>query len=194
MIYLNDHINDFDLEQALASVSPQRREQALRYRQERDRRLSVAAYRLLQHALLQEYGINELPQLVINHNGKPSLAGHKGIHFSLSHCREAVACIVGEHPVGIDVETYSHYSEEVAARVMSDEEISEINASVCPAEAFTRLWTMKESLFKLTGNDNDGDIAHMLDDISAYRFTTIVHGHYLCSTCELALPSQLTHS
>ena len=61
MIYLDDHIQDFDLQQALKEVSPQRRQYALRYRQERDQRLCVAAYRLLRHALLEEYGIDEPP-------------------------------------------------------------------------------------------------------------------------------------
>ena len=62
MIYIDDHIDDFDLQEALATVSAQRREQALRYRHERDRRLNVAAYRLLHRSLMTEYGINELPK------------------------------------------------------------------------------------------------------------------------------------
>ena len=57
MIYIDDHIHDFDLQEALETVSPQRRAQALRYRHERDQRLCIAAYRLLQQALLKEYGI-----------------------------------------------------------------------------------------------------------------------------------------
>ena len=110
MIYLDDHIWDFDLQQALAKVSPQRREYALRYRLERDQRLSVVAYRLLQRALLAEYGIEVAPQFHYDENGKPQLAGYPDVHFSLSHCREAVACVVSAQPVGIDIETIDHYS------------------------------------------------------------------------------------
>ena len=152
MIYLDDHIQDFDLQQALSEVSPQRRQYALRYRQERDQRLCVAAYRLLRHALL-------------------------------SHCHEAVACAVSDKPVGIDIETINHYSEEIATHVMSEAEMRQILTSPLPAEAFTRLWTMKESLYKLTGDDNNGDIRHMLDRMPPVTFETKVLPSYVCTVC-----------
>lgn len=183
MIYLDTSIDDFDLQQALSAVSEWRREQALRYRQERDRRLCVAAYRLLQRALRQEYGLEELPQFTYDQRGKPSLVGHPEVHFSLSHCRQAVACAVDARPVGIDVETLDHYTEEVAARTMSDSELRQIQSSPHPALSFTRLWTMKESLFKVSGDDGNGDIAHLLADVTGYRFTTIVHPDYVVTVC-----------
>ena len=183
MIYIDDHIDDFDLNEALAAVSQQRREYALRYRQERDQRLCLAAYRLLQRALTLEYGIDKMPVFVYDNKGKPLLQGHPDIHFSLSHCHEAVAVAVSDHPVGIDIETTGHYSAEVARRVMSDDEMREIEASAQPEVAFTRLWTMKESLYKLTGDDNGGDMAGMLSDISKYRFTTTVHPRFIYTAC-----------
>ena len=183
MIYIDDHIDDFDLREALAAVSQQRRDYALRYRQERDQRLCLAAYRLLQRALLLEYGINETPVFTYDSKGKPLLQGHPDIHFSLSHCHEAVAVAVSDRPVGIDIETTGHYSAEVARRVMNDDEMREIEASAQPEVAFTRLWTMKESLYKLTGDDNEGDTAHLLDKASRYRFATTVLPRCLCTVC-----------
>jgi len=184
VIYIDDHIGDFDLEQALQDVSRQRREHALRYRQERDRRCSVAVYKLLQRALLEEYGIDGKPVLALDENDKPQLADHPGIYCSMSHCRLAVACAVSDRPVGIDIEATDHYSEDVARHVMSEEEMKMITLSSRPEVTFTRLWTMKESLFKLTGDDRDGDIAHMLDEAGHYRFTTVVATGYLCTTCQ----------
>ena len=183
MIYIDDHIDDFDLQEALATVSAQRREQALRYRHERDRRLNVAAYRLLHRALMTEYGINELPQFTYDSNGKPALAGYPDIHFSMSHCRVAVACAVSDRPVGIDIETLDHYSEGVAARVMNDDEMRQILESPYPNVAFTRLWTMKESLFKLTGDDCGGDIARMLQESTRYCFTTVDYPQFIVTDC-----------
>jgi 4'-phosphopantetheinyl transferase len=190
VIHIDDHIWDFDLQEALSAVSPQRREQALRYRHERDQRLCVAAYRLLQQALMQEYGIDEAPRFDYNPQGKPLLIGHPDIHFSLSHCAMAVACVLSDQPVGIDIETIDHYSDEVAARVMSEDEMREIKASPCPATAFTRLWTMKESLFKLTGDDHGGDTAHMLNDADNYCFETVIHPSYIYTTCSTAIPDK----
>ena len=182
MIYIDENINGFDLQQALQEVTPQRREQALRYRNGRDQRLCVAAYKLLQRALQQEYGIEGQPELIHDKDGKPSLTDYPDIHVSLSHCRVAVACAVSDQPVGIDIETLDHYNEDIARRVMSAEEMRQITSAPEPAVAFTLLWTMKESLFKLTGNDNGGDIAHILKDADRYRFTTIVHPSYLYTT------------
>ena len=183
MIYYDDHIWDFDLQQALAEVSDQRREYALRYRQKRDQRLCVAAYRLLQRALRLEYGIDEAPEFIYDPHGKPVLQGHPDIHFSLSHCHGAVACAVSDHPVGIDIETTGHYTIDVARQVMNDGEIRQIEASAQPDVTFTRLWTMKESLYKLTGGDNDGDIRHMLDNVPPVSFETIVFPHGVCTLC-----------
>ena len=183
MIYIDENIDGFDLDEALAAVSPQRREYALRYRQERDQRLCLAAYRLLQRALLLEYGIEELPMFIYEEGCKPMLQGHPDIHFSLSHCREAVAVAVSNRPIGIDIETTAHYSPEVVRRVMNDDEMMKIKASSRPDVAFTRLWTMKESLYKLTGNDNDGDTTGMLANASQYCFTTTVHPRYIYTAC-----------
>ena len=60
MIYLNDHIYDFDLETALGELSEQRRQQALRYRHELGQRTCVAAYLLLRQGLREEYDIDQL--------------------------------------------------------------------------------------------------------------------------------------
>ena len=190
MIYIDDHIWDFDLQQALEQVSPQRREYALRYRHERDQRLCLAAYRLLLRALRLEYGIDEAPVFIHDAYGKPILQGYPDIHFSLSHCHEAVACAVSDYPVGIDIETTEHFSIEVARQVMNDEEIKQIEASVKPDVAFTRLWTMKESLFKLTGGVGGSDPVHLLDDITRYRFDTVIHPSYIYTICSTSIPDR----
>lgn len=184
MIYVDDHIWDFDLQAALATVSPQRREHALRYRHERDQRLSVAAYRLLQQTLKQEYGIDEAPLFIHDDNGKPLLQDHPDIHFSLSHCHEAVACAVSSRPIGIDVETLDHYSPELACQVMNEEELQQILSSADPAIAFTRLWTMKESYYKLTGDTASSNIPHLLDNAEGYHFGTISYPRYIVTHCQ----------
>ena len=47
MIYVNDHIFDFDLPAALEKLSAQRRGQALRFRHELGQRTCAAAYLLM---------------------------------------------------------------------------------------------------------------------------------------------------
>ena len=151
MMYVDDHLWDFDLATALQEISAQRREQALRYRHELGQRQCVLAYLLLKRALREEYGITDNPVFIYGKHGKPVLADYPDIHFSLSHCREAVACAVSSRPVGIDVESVRPLKESLVRYTMSETEQQAIFGAENPALMFTRLWTMKEAILKQTG-------------------------------------------
>ena len=60
-ILVSENIGDFDLKAALAEISEQRREQALKFRYEQGQRLCVLAYLLLKQALREVYGITDNP-------------------------------------------------------------------------------------------------------------------------------------
>ena len=98
-ILLSENIWDFDLEAVLAEISPQRREQALKFKYELGQRLCVLAYRLLQQGLREAYGITEPPVFEYNEHGKPAIIGHPDIHFNLSHCKQAAVCVISDRPV-----------------------------------------------------------------------------------------------
>lgn len=186
MVYIDEHIDDFDLQAALAELSEQRRQQALRFRFEHGQRTCALAYLLLRRALREEFGIDEQPLFDYGEHGKPVLVSHPDIHFNLSHCREAVACVVSRRPVGIDVESVSHYKESVACYTMNDEELAMIKAAERPEAAFIRLWTMKEARLKLTGEGITDDLKTALADSARYRFTTterLTH-NYIYTVCE----------
>lgn len=182
-VYLCQDIYGFDLQQALARVSGQRRQQALRYRQERDRRLCVAAYRLLQLALQRQYGIGEPPQFTYTSKGKPLLAGHRHIHCSLSHCQSAAAVAVSDHPVGIDIETIRPVKVEFLRYVMNESELNRIFNASQPEMEFTKLWTMKESMLKLTGIGISNNMKPVLEHTEKVRFETLFNpsGRYICT-------------
>jgi len=174
MLYIDDHIWDFDLEAALLELSPERREQALRYRHELGRRQCALAYLLLKRALHEGYGITGNPRFNYGEHGKPLLADYPDIHFSLSHCREAVACAVSDRPVGIDVESIGRYREQLAAYTMSEDERVAIAAAASPEVAFTRLWTMKEALLKCSGQGIVDGLKTVLEGVDENLFTTVV--------------------
>lgn len=174
MVYIDDHIWDFDLEAALLELSPERREQALRYRHELGRRQCALAYLLLKRALHDGYGITGNPRFNYGEHGKPLLADYPDIHFSLSHCREAVACAVSDRPVGIDVESIGRYREQLAAYTMSEDERAAIAAAASPEVAFTRLWTMKEALLKCSGQGIVDGLKTVLEGVDENLFTTVV--------------------
>lgn len=188
MVYVDDHLWDFDLDASLAAISEERREQALRFKHELGQRQCVLAYLLLKRALRTEYGITENPVFCYGEHGKPLLADHPGIHFNLSHCREAVACAVSDRTVGIDVESVGRYRESLVRYTMSGQEQQAILGADNPALTFTRLWTMKEARLKLTGEGIGHDMATVLDDTS-FHYETVVSadGRYVYSLCESVL-------
>ena len=186
MVYIDDHINDFDLQAALATISVQRREQAMKFKFEQGQRTCVLAYLLLKRALREEYGLRENPVFDYGEHGKPFIVGHPDIHFNLSHCHEAVACVVADHPVGIDVESVREYKDGVVEYTMNPQELALIAAAERPDAAFVRLWTMKEARLKLTGEGITNDIKQALADSHRYRFTTVerLDHNYIYTVCE----------
>lgn len=172
MIYLNDHLFDFDLDAALLELSEQRRQLALRYRHELGRRTCAAAYLLLCEGLRKEHGITEKPVFEFGEHGKPSIVGRPDLHFSLSHCREAAICVLSDRPVGIDIESVGRYNERLVRYTMNDEEMTQILASNRPDIAFTRLWTQKEAVLKCTGEGIGNDLKNVLKNFRESSPTT----------------------
>ncbi len=185
MLYLNEHLQDFDLDDALSQLSEQRREQAMRFKYEMGRRTCAAAYLLLCQGLEKEYGITEKPIFDYGEHGKPFIVGHPDIHFNLSHCREAAVCYVSDRPVGIDVESPRNFSDSLLAYTMNAHEQDIVRQSDNPALAFIRLWTMKEALLKLTGEGINDHIRDVLDrtDVNIQTFVN-ADKRYVYSVCQ----------
>ena len=161
LLYIED-ISDSDVEQFIAQLPQWRREQALAFKHQQGRKECALAYILLRHALREEFGIDEDVEFEYSEHGKPSLRGRSDIYFNMSHCRQAVACIVGTTPVGIDVECKGRYKEQLARHVMNEEELSQIASSTDRDTVFTRLWTQKEAILKLTGEGVSSDMKNTI--------------------------------
>ncbi len=158
-----DKVTADDIEHYMTFLSPQRQEKAMSYRHELGRKQCVLAYITLRHALSKEYGIRTAPVFTIRSHGKPELADHIGIHFSLSHCRTAVACAVSGHLIGVDIENVRPAKEAVIKYSMNEDETNQILSSDNPDLEFTKLWTRKECLVKLTGEGINDDMKNLLD-------------------------------
>ena len=153
MVYIFDRLDQYTdevYEKHLSSLPIWRREKALQYKKLDDRKRSVLAFVLLQCALRDEYGITEIPEFVYNEFGKPSLP-NLPIHFSLSHCKDAVACAVSDHNIGIDVESIVPYNPDVARRVCTADELKMLEQSSNKDVEFIKLWTVKEAISKYEG-------------------------------------------
>ena len=153
MVYIFDRLDQYTdeaYEKHLSSLPAWRRKKALQYKKLDDRKRSVLAFVLLQRALREEYGITEIPEFVYNEFGKPSLP-NLPIHFSLSHCKDAVTCAVSDHNIGIDVESIVPYNPDVARRVCTADELKMLEQSSNKDVEFIKLWTVKEAISKYEG-------------------------------------------
>ena len=143
----------------------------------------MLAYQLLKQGLCEEYGITDNPILEYNEHGKPSIVGHPEIYFNLSHCKEAVACVISNHPIGIDVETIREPKDSLVRYTMNEAEIREIDLSENPVSSFIRLWTMKEATAKLLGTGITHDVKGLIDT-TKYKYTTVDRQRYTYTVCE----------
>lgn len=181
MVYLNDQVDAFDIDLALARVSVQRREQALKFRHENGRRLSLAVYLLLMDGLREEYGIIEPPFFSYTLEGKPFIAEHPDIHFSFSHSGNVALCALGDQPVGADVEVPRKITPSLVSYTMNDLELEQINASPDPVMQFLFFWTRKEALLKLTAEGIRNNMKNVLEETDNYCFETIQTEKYIYS-------------
>ena len=98
---LNDHIQDMKsehLQQVLAFLPSWRRERVLAYKQESRQMESALAYIELSRALALR-GLQDIkPHFEFNEHGKPYLPTYPNLHFSISHCSQAVGCVLSEMP------------------------------------------------------------------------------------------------
>lgn len=165
MLCINDHIADLGEEQTeklINSLPEWRREHALRYKHLQGRRECAAGYIELLRGLRLRFGIEGMPTFTFNEHGKPFLKEHPDVHFSISHCKEAVGCYVSDRPCGLDIEHIRKAKEDLVRHTMSPQEADEIFASPFPDIVFTRLWTQKEAVLKLAGTGIVDDLHGVL--------------------------------
>lgn len=166
ILCINDHVADLSeaqTERLIASLPEWRRETALRFKHLQGRRECAVGYIELLRGLRIRFGINGLPAFDYNEHGKPYLPEHPDIHFSISHCKEAVGCLISDRPCGLDIERIRPTKEDLIRHTMSPKEAESILAAPCPDVVFTRLWTQKEAVLKLLGTGIIDDLHHVLE-------------------------------
>lgn len=129
---------------------PEREQEIAACKNERVRREKYAVWKLLQHALGASYGYDaEALQFFKSPGGKWKC---DECELSLSHSGKAVAVALSRSPIGVDVEAVRPpLADSALQKVFSDEEIRLLHAAPESDRAalFTRMWTEKESIFKM---------------------------------------------
>lgn len=125
-----------------------RKQKIIKCKQLQARKQSAGAGLLLGY-ILKEYGLADA-EIKFGSNGKPEI---EGIFFNLSHSKNMVICVVSDKSVGCDIELICKAPEKVADRFFSEAEQSHLSqySGEEKNKEFYRLWTMKESYMKMTG-------------------------------------------
>ena len=133
----------------LMEMLPKERQQKIQRRLQKKARVQSLGAGLLLNAVLPKYKVQP-DALFRNEHGKPEIPG---VHFNLSHSGDLVVCAVSEKPVGCDVEKLRKAPERFAGHFFCENERNYLKAAADDKydETFFRLWTLKESYMKMTG-------------------------------------------
>lgn len=147
---------DDSVDEWLKYFSAERREKILAYRFNADRNRTLWAELLARHVVAEKFSCPfEKVHVYRDATGRPHIA-ELPVEISLSHAGSWVACSVGEVQSGVDVEVDSADAIDIAERFFlprEHEKIISLNENL-RGRQFLRYWTIKESYFKLTGNEN----------------------------------------
>jgi 4'-phosphopantetheinyl transferase len=148
------------LERFSATLSPDEKERANRFKFEKHRNRYIAGRGVLRAILGQYLDVRAADlRFVFSANGKPAFApdfAGAGIHFNLANTEDlALIAVTRVGAVGVDVECVRQVKDvdELVARFFSPREnalFQKVPDDQKPA-AFFNLWTRKEAMLKATG-------------------------------------------
>ncbi len=182
------------MERASMLVNAQRREKALAFSDEGERRASIGAGLLLQY-MIKAY-CHEDTVVHYLQDGKPILVGNDGMHVSLSHSGGFCACALSKAPVGIDVQEHCGSFPLIVKRIFTDEERQYLESipETDKDEQFYRLWCRKEAQLKATGaidlrrtnalEEREGWVFY---DFTLYNASCSIYGK--TDNCSVSIPT-----
>ena len=174
-----------EIARLLTLVSPQRREQALRYTHIFGQYCCLKSYELLTALLASTpYTLHSTPSFLYNEHGAPYL--EDGPYFSISHCKQGIVVAVSETPIGIDIEAIRPLNEGLVQKAMNPQEQAQIVAAANPEQEFIRLWTRKEAYVKMLGTGIISDMHKILCDTMPVNWMEIIQEDkgYICTICK----------
>lgn len=146
--YLKNSISDIELEYIKKHV-PKRYDDSFKYKSQDDRSASLLAGILIYNNL----GIDE-KDIKYNKLKKPYTDG--GPYFNISHSKDYIVFVKSKKKIGIDIELIDEKNTCIVDYVFNDNEkeyVENGNDEYSCIDRLTKLWTIKESVFKASGTE-----------------------------------------
>ncbi|MCR4616362.1 MAG: 4'-phosphopantetheinyl transferase superfamily protein [Clostridiales bacterium] len=150
-VYLFDKLEKFNYENVFELLSADRQKKVMNFKSDESRNLSAAAYMLLKYAVRDFAWLDAVPEMSLNGHGKPYFKDIGNLYFNLSHCKYGVVCGISDKEIGVDIQDVRKFSDGTVKKVMCPAEKAIIEKSDAPERAFAKIWSMKESYVKLSG-------------------------------------------
>lgn len=142
-----DEIPTDDFDDLTEIISAYRIKKSIKYKSEKDRKLSILSSLLLDKAL-QKYGLCEKDmQYSINEYGKPYFINAEELHFSISHSGDYAMVVMSDKEIGCDIQQIKDVNLRIADRFFTADEHEYVKST----EDFFKIWTYKESFIKTVG-------------------------------------------
>lgn len=123
--------------------------------------------RMLLRKLYRRVTGKSLPEVAVAERGKPYFVNDPR-HFSISHTKKRVFCVLADMPVGIDAEEMDRDIDlRLADKILSPGEKARFDAAEDKRFALLKFWVLKEAAAKLSGEGLRGYPNHTdfsLDD------------------------------
>ncbi|AYK27035.1 4'-phosphopantetheinyl transferase family protein [Clostridium beijerinckii] len=135
-------------------ISNGRKKKISRFYFMKDKIHCLLAEVLLRYALWTHYNLEaEQIKFRCTDYGKPYLVDKNYIYFNLSHSCDWVMCVLGDRPLGIDVEKLKRKDLYLAKSIYSQEEYQYLlnQSQEKMLKSFFKIWTLKESYVKYKG-------------------------------------------
>ena len=159
---------DMTAHPVMKKLDKRRRERISRIKNEKARAREITAGVLLHDALCRQMGVSpsDTPPFSFSYGerGKPYLAKREDIHFNISHSGDYVCAAVSDKPVGVDIQfrEENHIRErKVAERFFTAADRKRLGACAYAQyhDLFYRIWSIRESYVKLTGEGMSGGLS-----------------------------------
>lgn len=150
------------------NVSIKTKEKLKRLKSIDDKKRSLGGELLARYAIAYEKSIPK-DSIVFSayENGKPYCINYLEVHFNISHSGSWVICVVSDEPIGVDIEKIGVSDTKIAKRFFSECEYKELlSVKMDRNEMFYKLWTLKESYIKYTGNGLKTPLDSLVFDMS----------------------------